>query len=233
MIDTWIVFGGWALQPQILAPMFGSGAVLIDTNSLMPYFVRDFALVKDWHNMLADRITAQIPDRPFGIAGWSTGSMLAYALAHRIKPACGVFISATPSFCRRPGFPHGQKSLVLKKMRELLAADPFNAVDEFYQQCGIASPEEKKMGLPYDKAVLTAGLHFLEQADLSPLKKLPFPTLFLHGKTDTIIPIAVGKYFCNKAGGIFIEFEGPHAFFANCQLQISKLLRKHIKCLSA
>jgi predicted alpha/beta hydrolase family esterase len=76
---------------------------------------------------------------------------------------------------------------------------------------------------------LIAGLFFLEQAILLPVKKLPFPCLFLHGKSDTIIPCDAGRYFCNEAGGTFIEFERPHAFFINQYSGISELIRNHFK----
>jgi len=230
MIDRWIVFGGWALHPQILAPLFGPGAVFIDTNEIMPDLVRDNLLTPDWQNVLADRIIPQVPDRPFGIAGWSTGSLLAYALAHKIRPEWGVFISATPSFCRRSGFQCGWKPSALKAMREELASDPDKVLAEVYMKCGIAGGDFGPSVSPDTlQKELIAGLFFLEQAVLLPVKKLAFPALFLHGITDTIIPADAGKYFCTAAGGTFVEYEGPHAFFINRYDEISELIRSHFK----
>jgi surfactin synthase thioesterase subunit len=229
MVNRWIVFGGWAMPPQVLNPIFGHRSVCIDTNMLMPFLIRDNVLIKDWLNKLADRITEQIPERPFGIAGWSTGAILACALAYIIEPECGVFISATPSFCRRPGFPHGWKPSVLKAMREQLVSAPEQLMKDLDMQCGIdpASPvfEEKRGTLLYNATTLTAGLFFLEQTTLLPVKKLPCPALFLHGKSDTIIPPAAGKYFSNEGGGTFAEFEGPHAFFVNHHKQFLELIK--------
>jgi pimeloyl-ACP methyl ester carboxylesterase len=231
MIDNWIVFGGWAIPPQILTPLFGPGAVLIDTNEIMPDLVRNNTLAPDWQSIFADRILQQIPPGPYGIAGWSTGSLLAYALAHKTKPAYGVFISATPSFCRRHGFTYGWKPSALKAMRGELAANPEKVLAEVYIQCGIEtsspfspSPEEKR-GKSYINNLI-AGLFFLEQATLLPVQRLAFPALFLHGKADAIIPHAAGKYFCDAAGGTFIDYEGPHAFFINQFEAIAKSINQ-------
>jgi pimeloyl-ACP methyl ester carboxylesterase len=223
MVDNWVVFGGWAIPPRILAPLFRPGTLLIDTNEIMPDLVRGDELVKDWQNVLVDRFLPQIPEKPFGIAGWSTGSLLAYALAQRTRPSCGVFISATPSFCRRQGFPHGWKPSILKAMRGGLASDPAQVLTEVYLQCGI----ETSSAASFNVKNFIAGLFFLEQADLLPVKPLPFPALFLHGKADTVIPSAAGKYFCDAAGGTFIEYEGPHAFFTNQYKDISEFINNY------
>jgi len=223
MVDKWIVFGGWAIPPQILAPLFGSETPLIDTNEIMPDLVRGDVLVKNWQDVLVDRLLPQIPRRPYGIAGWSTGSLLAYALAQRTRPACGVFISATPSFCRREEFQWGWKPSVLKSMRRELASDPDKLLKELYMQCGI----ETFSLVSLNAKNLIAGLFFLEQVNLIPVKPFPFPALFLHGKADSIIPHAAGKYFCDAAGGTFIEYDGPHAIFVNQYSGISELIRSY------
>jgi pimeloyl-ACP methyl ester carboxylesterase len=230
MIDNWIVFGGWALRPQILTPLFGPGAVLIDTNEIMPDLVRNNMPTPDWQSILADRVLRQIPAEPYGIGGWSTGSLLAYALAHKTRPACGVFISATPSFCRRPGFQHGWKPAALKAMRGELAADPRKVLTEVYEQCGGNSGDfGPQVPSEHIQERLSAGLFFLEQATLLPVKKLPFPALFLHGKDDTIIPSAAGKYFSDAAGGTFFEHDGPHAFFINQNNIISEFINNYFE----
>jgi pimeloyl-ACP methyl ester carboxylesterase len=228
MVDRWIVFGGWAVSPKILAPLFGQGAVLIDTNEMMPLLVRENSLVANWQEALADHIAPQIPHKPFGIAGWSTGALLAYALAPITGPACGVFISATPSFCRKSGFLHGWRPSVLNAMREELASDPGKVMAELKVMCGIADDKWlSSVPSEIEQRRLIAGLFFLEQTTLLPINKIPFPSLFLHGKSDAVIPPAAGKYFCAGAKGTFVEYEGPHAFFVNQYTAIANLIRNH------
>jgi pimeloyl-ACP methyl ester carboxylesterase len=232
MVDKWIVFGGWALRPEILRPFFGPHALLIDTNEIMPLLVKDGLLAADWQEILADRIRPLVPEKPRVIAGWSTGSILAYSCAARLRPSCGVFIASTPSFCRRQGFPYGWKPAALKAMRNELAADPEKVLAEVYIQCGIEtssplspSPEERR-GKSYSNNLI-AGLFFLEQVNLLPVRPLPFPAFFLHGNADTIIPSSAGKYFCDVAGGTFLEFDGPHAFFINQYNKISEIINNY------
>jgi pimeloyl-ACP methyl ester carboxylesterase len=231
MIEHWTVFGGWALRPEILSPLFGGRASIVDTNEIMPHLVRDGLLATDWQDVLASRVMPQMPDGPFGIAGWSTGSLLAYALAQKTAPSCGVFISSTPSFCRRAEFPHGWKQAALRTMRKELRFDPVKVLMQVYAQCGYNSGDFGPQVIT-DRTVverLSAGLIFLECATLLPVQKFPFPSLFLHGKDDTIIPSAAGKYFCDAAGGTFIEYEGPHAFFIDQYNIISEFINNYFE----
>jgi len=210
MAEQWLVFGGWALNPAILRPLFPGDATIIDINPLMDSIVTGENLVDDWQDRLIDILTPSLPQRPFSIAGWSTGAIAAAALATRINPAAGVFLSATPSFCRRRdlGFSFGTRDTVLKSMRVRLAADPATVVSEFSSNCGLPKQE------PYPAAFsLASGLVFLEKACLLPLAPFSFPALFLHGKSDTIVPFDAGRYFCTHAEGTFVECSGPHAFF--------------------
>ena len=210
MPETWIVFGGWAVKPEILAPLFGPSAVFIDSNPVAPAMMRGTALAPDWRRLAIDCIAPKIPPGTLRIAGWSTGAILAAAVAGFAKPSCAVFISATPSFCRRPGFAFGWKGRVLQAMREELASDRGWVLDKFYMQCGIGDAQAAGTD-----AELSAGLHFLEQASLLPPAPFPFPSLFLHGNADTVVVPDAGKYFCKEGGGRYKEFDGPHAFFVN------------------
>ena len=111
--------------------------------------------------------------------------------------------------------------------------DPDSVVIKFCEQCGIpCSSGPEKMGgqvfSPHRGTLkasrLIAGLHFLEQATLLPINKLSFPTLFLHGKDDSIISELAGRYFCTQAGGTFVEFKGPHAFFMDDPAAIAAVI---------
>jgi alpha/beta superfamily hydrolase len=210
MPDTWIVFGGWGVKPQILSPVFGPDAVLIDSNEVAPKLVRKGGIAPDWRKLLIDIAAPRIPQGDFHIAGWSTGSILAAALAEFVRPSSAVFISATPSFCRRQGFAFGWKPAIVQGMRGELAADRDWVLGKFYLQCGI--DEAYRVS---ENADLSWGLLFLEQASLLPIAPFPFPSLFLHGNADTVVLPDAGKYFCREAGGSFKEFDGLHAFFAN------------------
>jgi len=248
MIERWLVFGGWAIDPAVLQPLFGDSASFIDINPLMPLTIDNDALRSDWQDRILITLKPVIPEKPFGIAGWSTGAIIAAALASKINPGAGIFISATPSFCRRreQNFLQGQRNSVLKTMRDQLAVNHKTVLENFYKQCGLKfppneliSPEinsdtplslfrqsigNKNTCVPsennFNNKLLADGLVFLENVNLLPLNKFTSPALFLHGKQDSVVPVAAGRYFCAKAGGSFFEYEGPHAFFMNNHLQI-------------
>lgn len=215
MIDRWIVFGGWGVRPELLLPLFKGKPVLIDGTAIAESLVRDDALVPDWKDILARQVKQQLPDAPFGISGWSTGAIMAWALADIARPVAAIYLSATPSFCRRPGFPHGQHPSMLRAMRRKMAERPTVVLEDFCEECGM-SPKNYatfQSGLPI--SALIAGLYFLEQATLFPLRKPDHKALFLHGSRDTIVPATAGRYFSEQTGSVFEEFDGPHAFFTD------------------
>jgi surfactin synthase thioesterase subunit len=215
MVDRWIVFGGWGVAPDILQPLFGKNSVLIDSTGIAPLLVHDEILAPDWTDILAEQIKHQLPGTPFCIAGWSMGAIMAWALAKIVCPAGVVCISATPSFCRRPGFSHGQHPSMLRTMRKKIAEQPAAVLEDFGEECGLTGNNQSiyQAGLPVSS--LIAGLQFLEQASLFPLEKPYFSTLFLHGNRDSIIPYGAGRYFSEQTGGAFEEFDGPHVFFTD------------------
>jgi surfactin synthase thioesterase subunit len=215
MVDRWIVFGGWGIAPAILRPLFNANTAFLDSTRIAESLIGNGTLVPDWKETMADRIKPQFPGKPYGIAGWSTGAIMAWALADIMQPAAAIYLSATPSFCRIPGFPHGQHPSLLRTMRRRLAKEPAPVLDDFCEECGM-SPKNCatfQNGLPISS--LIAGLYFLEQATLFPLEKPDYKALFLHGSRDTIVPATAGRYFSNQVGGVFEEFDGPHAFFTD------------------
>ena len=237
MVDRWIVFGGWATPSSALAPLFGGSAELIDINGLMPSLVKNGILRADWETVVMDVVKKLANNRHFGVAGWSTGSLCAYAAAKRLQPRAAVFLSATPSFCRKQGFPCSQKATTLRAMRERLANDPQDVLTKFYEQSGMPpSPLSPLTAMPTGRQAsgegntrqqqLIDGLHFLEQATLLPVTPLPCPSLFLHGRSDLIVPFQAGMRFAEGAGGRFEEYEGGHAFFRGREKEVAKMIEK-------
>ncbi|MDD5674657.1 MAG: hypothetical protein PHC61_10870, partial [Chitinivibrionales bacterium] len=159
-----IVLGGWALKPQILAPCFGEDAVYIDINELMPQVVFGNALLTDWKDIIYSRVKQACGKSAPVLCGWSTGALLGFALAEWVRPKKLILISATPSFCRREGFPHGQKRATLISMREALFKDRVKTLSQFSANCGL--PEGKSTFSDCPTEALLAGLVFLEQVNL-------------------------------------------------------------------
>jgi len=226
MDERWIVFGGWAFNPEILKLLFGEKSVYIDINSIMNEIITiDQTFVSDWPKRIAGRYSNFYTDNTL-IAGWSSGAMIAYAVSSIIKCSASVLISPTLSFCRRDKYHFGCKPSLLQSMRQGLQSNKKEVLERFASRCGmdlhsfsVCSQEE-----------LENGLYFLEFADLRNVKPSLSPILVLHGSNDVIVPPDAGKYLSIHAGGVFKEFDGPHAFFINmyepARREISSLLQR-------
>jgi pimeloyl-ACP methyl ester carboxylesterase len=222
-MSSWLIFGGWAVAPEILKPLFGENARYIDSNLVAEALLENGALAFDWleraYHHIQDRIP---PDHTVHLAGWSMGAILAAALCGRVQPRAFISLAGTPSFCRRESFRHGTRPSVLAAMRNSLMTERDATLRRFYKEAGI---EERE--LPgYSPDRLCAGLCFLEHASLLPVTPLPCPALYLHGERDTIIPVAAGAFLAEAAKGTLRIYPGGHAFFEKNGELIRKVIER-------
>jgi surfactin synthase thioesterase subunit len=215
-MTTALVFGGWAVDPAILQPVFGDDAVYLDSNTLVEAVFEHEQLVKDWPQRIIGTIRPILPEMPYIITGWSMGSIIAAAIADALDARAFVGIASTPSFCRRADFRYGTRPAILRAMIAALQTDRDTTLQNFLTRCGLAQTEAV-----YTTGQLTAGLRFLEQACLLPATRFSMPALFLHGSGDCIIPVDAGRTFATLTGGDFREFAGSHAFFQDQARDVS------------
>ena len=214
MGEKWIVFGGWGIAPDILRPVFGNESIYIDINDIMPKLFVGNEISQDWLSIVNDMIKPFCNDPPLRIAGWSTGAIVACALAEVVKPESLVLLSATPSFCRREGFKFGIRASVLSAMRSGLAKPDNSVLKDFAVLGGI--PEEFVLTNRYYVDNFQKVLMFLEQVNLlADISHHAGKTLLLHGKNDAVIPCGAGEYLAKMLGGEIKLFEGGHAFFVD------------------
>ena len=207
-----IVFGGWAVKPEILEPIFGENACYVDVNKIMPKLFDSHQLKKNWTEIVLSECQLTDNDIPNTIAGWSTGAMFAYSIARIICPQKLILLSATPRFCRKDGYSFGAvRESLLDQMISMLPKYRQNVLSVFYDRCGLQY--DSKTITDYTAEQLKHGLLFLKQADLHPLRSLQIKPLFFHGCDDKIIPKEASVYFCEQIDGVYTELAGPHAFF--------------------
>lgn len=224
MSAPWVVLGGWAFTPRILAPIFGPDATYVDVNRLMPELIEAGHLRADWADVLLQRTVALMAGGDtVRLAGWSTGAIVAAALAGRIGPQCTVLLSATPSFCARQGFPHGWAPGVLRAMRRRLRRNPAEVLTEFGALCGLADAP-----VCHSAEELIAGLVFLEEAWLLDLP-LPSRNVYvLHGDSDRVVPCAAGDALAVRCASALQTFAGGHAFFGGtCARDVRAAIARH------
>jgi pimeloyl-[acyl-carrier protein] methyl ester esterase len=212
MPDKWIVFGGWALRPDLLRPLFGDNSIYVDTNDIMPALVKDGKLLPDWVDIARTKTVLADRQADYDLAGWSTGAIVACALSATVPVKKLVLLSSTPSFCMREGFSFGQRPKVLDVMRRGLLKPGNNVVGDFGIKSGISGAALIKV--VHEPQNLVDGLHFLEQVDLLPhLRKIAAHARVFHGAQDPIVSPEAGKMLSDLIGAEFSLLPGGHAFF--------------------
>ncbi len=215
-----IVFGGWALGPEILKPVFGESASYIDVNHLVSALFNCETLVENWPEKVISIL--QLTDKVDCLVGWSTGAMFAFALARKMNVDRLILLSATPSFCRNGTFKFGTRPSVLDQMIRNIDSDPVPTLSSFIERCGL---DPQKIDFDrYSSEQLKKGLKFLKQADLHPLAPLPLKPLFLHGREDEIIPWDASVYFSRETGGVHHELAGSHTFFLQHRSEVCRYI---------
>jgi pimeloyl-ACP methyl ester carboxylesterase len=224
MGKPWLVFGGWAIPPQILQPVFGEKSVYLDINEMMPLLFDHEKLIENWANAVNKKVDEYLGMDIAGIAGWSTGAIMACGLVQQVQVKRLVLLSATPSFCRRNGFRFGQRSSIVQMMINKLKDKNNSVVKDFLIQCGLQANESEKKA--YAEEVMVKGLVFLEKANLlDGLKKTEARTVVIHGKEDSIIPWQAGEALAEMIGAEFVSCSGGHVFFVEHAAEMKKIIR--------
>jgi pimeloyl-ACP methyl ester carboxylesterase len=213
MDDRWIVFGGWGIAPDVLRPVFGDIGLYVDVNELMEPLFDKAGLLNNWPDIIIRQVDAFSSKNTDKIAGWSTGAIIACAIAQKKPVKKLVLLSGTPSFCRREGFRFGQRPAIIQMMKQKLDEKGNSVMRDFFLQCGLQEEVNEAKG--YDAQTLKNGLLFLEKVDLTGvLKKTEGEALVVHGKDDKVIPYQAGEAIAGMIGGEFCLVEGGHAFFS-------------------
>lgn len=213
------------MPPQELKPIFDDNSHFIDINLQMSKIIINGQLIEDWYSKLAQLLfTDNSP--PCFLAGWSTGAIVATALAQIIKPKALILFAPTHSFCRREAFLHGTRSSVLKAMISELESKKETVLKQFFTRCGIDTYRSTEN---YSVKELQNGLFFLLQVQLSKLLPLECPVVCFHGKDDKIIPIEAGRDVCKTLGGTMHELDGPHAFYQKSVQEIKSIIENIVR----
>jgi pimeloyl-ACP methyl ester carboxylesterase len=222
MGKPWLVFGGWAVSPDILRPVFGEQGVYSDINEMMLSLFDDEGLIENWPEIVKNKIDEYLTRDIAGIAGWSTGAMIACGLAQQVPVKKLVLLSATPSFCRREGFRFGQRYSIVQAMIGKLKDENNSVVKDFLIQCGLQ--ENRIKTKVYDEKALVKGLMFLEKVNLiGALKKIDCEALVVHGRQDKVIPYQAGEALAEMIGAECKLLDGGHAFFIDQYDEIKRM----------
>ena len=200
-----LVLGGFGVDAGILRASCGEDASYCDGTALAASCIVEGKLRSDWIAMAAARIGPVE-----SLVGWSTGAILALAVAPLLLPTRLTLLAPTPSFCRRDGWTFGTRPRILAAMRDAIRADRDAAIAAFCQTAGV-SPQWATVA---DEETLCAALSFLEQADLRTRIHAPAVhcRVFL-GTEDVVVPPDASRFSAQSLGAELHEHRGGHGFF--------------------
>jgi pimeloyl-[acyl-carrier protein] methyl ester esterase len=198
---------------------------------------------EQWSQIIVD----QLPDDPAVLVGWSLGGMLAMEIAgcwpERISAL--ALISSTPSFRLRNDWEHGCSQDVFSDFEQAVASQSPKVMSRFFALMMLGDKlsrtayntlarEAVNRQSPTTAAGIRAGLELLSSIDLrDQLHRLSVPTLIMHGKQDTIAPIAASRALANTLLNARLkEFEAcGHAPFLTQPEAFNTILNKWCQSL--
>ncbi|QRG67384.1 alpha/beta fold hydrolase [Brevibacillus choshinensis] len=155
----------------------------------------------DFMDALIDH-RGRISDRRVIVIGWSMGGMLAQRLAAHFPVSGLVLISTTGRFVRSKDMrSKGWPDNYVTRMERGLAENRERVMAAFYQSV-LTERERRENRSLFDshaqngwtQAALQAGLAYLREEDCRPFSStLSCPSTIIHGKDDTVCPIAAGE----------------------------------------
>lgn len=184
---------------------------------------------------------ALIDRLPAGTAlcGWSLGSLLALQAALLAPQYFSrlILVGSTPCFMQRAGWPCALPLALLDAFHSAVAADAALALQRFIALLnqGDASARantrhlSKLAAAPPDGATLARGLHWLREVDLRqplPSAALALPTLLIHGRHDTLMPLAAAQWLLEVLPDARLEIfdAAAHAPFLNDPGRFAELI---------
>jgi pimeloyl-[acyl-carrier protein] methyl ester esterase len=204
-----VLLHGWGYTPKVWD---GLCAELAEFDLSTPFLQPPCADMATW----ADVIAPSLPDDAI-LVGWSLGAMLAMSLAAR-HPAKvkGLFlIGASPCFVMQETWPHALEANTVAAFQADFQRNPGRTQQRFLalqvlgdsRRTTLAPLLESSLAPHTEHAdALNTGLKILAEADLQAL--IPFnsvPLRLLHGRQDTLMPIAAAEALQAKCLGSHLQ----------------------------
>ena len=224
----------WSVLAPILAPHFCVHAVNL------PGYGRSASCDPYSLDAIADRLARALPARAM-VCGWSLGGQIALTWARRARTQINrlALLATTPSFVKRPDWPHGVAPEVLADFAASLESDHAGTVRRFFalQSLGDTGAREVVASLrkrvlaeaPPALNALAGGLEILGGSDLRPfLYEVTQPVLLVQGERDRLVPVASAEYLAAALPDARLEVVpgAAHAPFISSAQETGRLLRE-------
>jgi len=186
MQATMLWLNGWGMSDAVWQDVLPG---FPDCRHVIPDFSRHTAPEQFYETAL--RAVRACGSTPLFVIGWSMGGMLAQRLAVEVRIAGLVLVSTTARFVREKaeaelGWGEGH----VRHMMRGLQKERDKVMERFFRSMA-ADGETASFADTWSVEALLAGLAYLQREDCRPLlRKIPCPTLILHGSDDVICPRA-------------------------------------------
>jgi pimeloyl-[acyl-carrier protein] methyl ester esterase len=216
LLHGWGLHGGiWRPLAGRLAPAFRVHLVDLPGHGLsrdVPFGALD---------EVVDAVASCVP-RGAMVGGWSLGGLVAMRLAtrHPGRAARLAFVSTTPCFVERAGWPHAMARETAQSFARGLHAQPAKTLRAFVNLNALGGPQARdrarelaallaERGTP-SRESLEAALAVLHDEDLrDEVARIDRPCTVVHGGRDALAPAAAGRWL---AGALpfarFVEIPG-------------------------
>ncbi|MCB1955611.1 MAG: alpha/beta fold hydrolase [Rhodocyclaceae bacterium] len=196
-----VLLHGWGSAPGVWDPLVA--ALPTPRQTLAPALPGHAdaapmtASLEGWAASIAAGLPAQ-----FDLCGWSLGALVALTLAAtapaRVRRL--VVLGASPSFARRPDWPHGLPMADIEAFLDEFERDAAGLMKRFtgLQTLGDSARRAVATRLRIHQPTrddadggLAAGLRLLRDADVRPLlAQIDCPVRILHGRGDALMPVS-------------------------------------------
>ena len=154
----------------------------------------------------AEHITAQLPETPCLLVGWSLGGMLALDIARRFpeRLAAMALVGASPCFQQQPDWPNGCKADFFTAFEQAVSSASPRLFNRFFalmlhgdnlsrSSYNTLARQAVDRQHPTSQQGLSAGLELLAGLDSrTACPTLELPTLVIHGEQDAVVSVQAG-----------------------------------------
>ncbi|KAA0452607.1 MAG: alpha/beta fold hydrolase [Candidatus Thioglobus sp.] len=198
--ESLVLLHGWGFNSELFAELIEryKGQYRITTIDL-PGHGRSADVagtIDDW----CAEIIKILPDNPI-LLGWSLGGLLAINIASKVKLRRLILLSSIPKFVKNAAWNYGIDEDNFAQFSATLTLNLSKGLKRFVSLQGVKKSQLKSLNcaidaLPATTMALNQGLDILLNSDLrTQFKQLKIPIQIVLGSRDTLVPVAIAKWY--------------------------------------